>query len=259
MSKALIISIVVLTVVIASIFFFGMKKKPMLKAPDLVKVQKTPTQGTQKPLAKVADEKNNTKMPVETTDTTGNVSSGILIKEMTTEEKLQVKKPTVTIDLSKTYTAKINTSDGVIEILLDAKNKPITANNFVYLANLGFYNDLIFHRIVNGFMIQGGDPLGNGQGGPAYKFKDEFGKVNENKVGTIAMANSGPDTNGSQFFINLVDNNFLDTRHTVFGEVIKGMDVVEKIAKSEVKHGPSGELSTPVTPIKIESVEIIVE
>jgi peptidylprolyl isomerase len=107
---------------------------------------------------------------------------------------------------------------------------PITAGNFEKLAKKGFYDGIIFHRIIDGFMIQGGDPTGTGMGGPGYSIDDEF-KGHKNNRGTIAMANSGPNTGGSQFFINLVNNNFLDTKHPVFGQVISGMDVVDKIAK----------------------------
>ena len=108
---------------------------------------------------------------------------------------------------------------------------PITAGNFQTLVEKGFYNGVIFHRIIDGFMIQGGDPDGNGRGGPGYTIEDEFLPNNQNNKGTISMANAGPNTGGSQFFINLVNNNFLDSKHPVFGKVIEGMDIVDKIAK----------------------------
>ena len=128
----------------------------------------------------------------------------------------------------------LETSEGNITIEL-YKDMPITAGNFEKLVRKGFYDGVIFHRVIDGFMIQGGDPTGTGRGGPGYAIKDEFTHAggNRNDRGTIAMANSGPDTGGSQFFINLVDNNFLDTKHPAFGEVIEGMDVVDKIAKVE--------------------------
>lgn len=111
---------------------------------------------------------------------------------------------------------------------------PITTGNFVKLASQGTYDGVIFHRVIDGFMIQGGDPTGTGYGDPSIpKIKDEFGKNNKNNRGTIAMANAGPNTGSSQFFINLVNNNFLDGKHPVFGKVIEGMDVVDKIAKVE--------------------------
>ena len=128
----------------------------------------------------------------------------------------------------------LETTEGEIIIEL-YKEMPITAGNFETLVNKGFYNGVIFHRVIDGFMIQGGDPTGTGQGGPGYEIKDEFTKTekDENNRGTISMANAGPNTGGSQFFINLVNNNFLDGRHPVFGKVVKGMDVVDKIAKLE--------------------------
>lgn len=112
---------------------------------------------------------------------------------------------------------------------------PITAGNFETLVSKGFYNGVIFHRVIDGFMIQGGDPQGTGMGGPGYTIKDEFTHAggNKNNRGTISMANAGPNTGGSQFFINLVDNNFLDSKHPVFGEVAEGMDVVDTIGKVE--------------------------
>lgn len=118
-------------------------------------------------------------------------------------------------------------------VLLMYDDMPITTGNFVKLVNQGFYNGLIFHRIIDGFMIQGGDPKGNGMGGPGYTIKDEFTHAggNKNNRGTISMANAGPNTGGSQFFINLADNNFLDSKHPAFGEVIEGMNVIDKIAK----------------------------
>lgn len=123
-----------------------------------------------------------------------------------------------------------NMGDVVIQLYDDM---PITSGNFETLVGKGFYNGVIFHRIIDGFMIQGGDPTGTGMGGPGYKIKDEFTHSggNKNNRGTISMANSGPNTGGSQFFINLVDNNFLDSKHPAFGEVVEGIDVVDKIAK----------------------------
>jgi peptidylprolyl isomerase len=127
---------------------------------------------------------------------------------------------------------KLETNHGDIIINLYS-DMPITAGNFEKLVREGFYDGVIFHRIINGFMIQGGDPTGTGTGGPGYEIKDEFTHEggNKNDRGTISMANAGPNTGGSQFFINLVDNNFLDTKHPVFGKVIEGMEVVDEIAK----------------------------
>jgi len=117
---------------------------------------------------------------------------------------------------------------GNITIALDPE-MPITAGNFETLAKKGYYDGVIFHRVIAGFMIQGGDPTGTGCGGPGYAIKDEFTDHNRNDRGTISMANAGPNTGGSQFFINLVNNNFLDSKHPVFGKVVEGMDVVDKI------------------------------
>jgi len=130
--------------------------------------------------------------------------------------------------------AVLETSVGKIEIELYS-DMPITSGNFEKLVSREFYNGVIFHRIIKDFMIQGGDPTGTGMGGPGYNIKDEFTHKggNKNFRGTISMANAGPNTGGSQFFINLVDNNFLDTKHPAFGKVISGMDVVDKIAKVE--------------------------
>ena len=126
----------------------------------------------------------------------------------------------------------LETSKGDITIQLYG-DMPITAGNFEKLVSQGFYNGAIFHRIINGFMIQGGDPTGTGMGGPGYSIKDEFIHQggNKNNIGTISMANSGPNSGGSQFFINLVNNNFLDSKHPAFGQVVEGMDVIEAIAK----------------------------
>jgi len=123
----------------------------------------------------------------------------------------------------------LETTEGNIVIELDP-NMPLTAGNFESLVKQGFYDGIIFHRVIPGFMIQGGDPLGNGLGGPGYTIRDEFSANNHNYRGTVAMANAGPNTGGSQFFINVADNTFLDAKHPVFGHVVTGMDVVDKIS-----------------------------
>jgi peptidylprolyl isomerase len=132
--------------------------------------------------------------------------------------------------------ARLETNMGTIRIAL-AADMPITAGNFETLVGKGYYNGVIFHRVISGFMIQGGDPTGTGCGGPGYTIKDEFPPGNKNDRGTISMANAGPNTGGSQFFINLVNNNFLDGRHPAFGKVIEGMDVVDRIGKTKTKPG----------------------
>jgi len=125
---------------------------------------------------------------------------------------------------------------GTVRIAL-APDMPITAGNFETLVGKGYYNGVIFHRVIDGFMIQGGDPTGTGHGGPGYVIKDEFAPDNRNDRGTISMANAGPNTGGSQFFINLVNNNFLDGKHPVFGKVVDGMDVVDRIGKVRTGSG----------------------
>ncbi|HII76049.1 MAG TPA: peptidylprolyl isomerase [Methanolinea sp.] len=129
-----------------------------------------------------------------------------------------------------------------IELFLDM---PVTAGNFASLVKKGFYDGVIFHRVIDGFMIQGGDPTGTGRGGPGYTIKDEFVAGRRNERGTISMANAGPNTGGSQFFINLVNNHYLDSKHPVFGRVVVGMDVVDKIAK--VKKDRNDRPLQPVT------------
>ena len=133
--------------------------------------------------------------------------------------------------------ALLETNMGNIEIELFEKDMPVTAGNFRKLVEKGFYNGVIFHRVIKDFMIQGGDPTGTGMGGPGYSIKDEFSKNNRNDRGTISMANAGPNTGGSQFFINLVNNNYLDRKHPVFGKIVKGMDVVDKIGSSKTDAG----------------------
>lgn len=153
-------------------------------------------------------------------------------------------------------TLHTNQGDITIEFYADAPN---TVANFTKLAGEGFYNGTKFHRVIKGFMIQGGDPLSKddsmaarwGTGGPDYKFADEIHANNKNDIGTISMANSGPNTNGSQFFINVAPNNFLDPKHTVFGKVIAGMDVVTAIEGT-----PTGANDRPSTPMVIESVTL---
>ena len=132
------------------------------------------------------------------------------------------------------------------------EDMPITAGNFQKLVEKGFYDGTVFHRIIDGFMIQGGDPTGTGRGGPGYAIKDEFTRKNKNDRGTISMANAGPNTGGSQFFINLVNNNFLDSKHPVFGKVVEGMDVVDAMGK--VKTGANDK---PAKEVKIESAKVI--
>ncbi|MBT3404599.1 peptidylprolyl isomerase [archaeon] len=148
----------------------------------------------------------------------------------------------------------MKTSMGEIEIELYEDEMPITAGNFKKLVQEGFYDGVIFHRIIDNFMLQGGDPTGTGMGGPGYEIKDEFTKtkLDENNRGTLSMANAGPNTGGSQFFINLVNNNFLDGKHPVFGKVTKGMDVIDKIAKVQ-----TNAQDRPMEKVVMESVSLV--
>lgn len=160
--------------------------------------------------------------------------------------------PAMQIDASKQYTATLKTALGDIEIKLHAKETPITVNNFVFLAKEKFYDNVIFHRTIPGFMIQSGDPTGTGMGGPGYQFNDEpF--TGDYTRGIVAMANAGANTNGSQFFIMHADAS-LPKNYVIFGEVESGMEVVDKIATAPTQ--PGGEGSKPVTPIEIRTVEI---
>jgi cyclophilin family peptidyl-prolyl cis-trans isomerase len=137
--------------------------------------------------------------------------------------------PDLTIDLGTTYVAALDTTQGPITIEFDAANAPQTVNNFVFLAREGFYDDVVFHRVVPGFVVQGGDPTGTGRGGPGYRFRDELEGEGSYSRGTVAMANAGPNTNGSQFFICLADVG-LPHSYTIFGQVTDGMDAVDAIA-----------------------------
>ncbi|MGA8025552.1 MAG: peptidylprolyl isomerase [Bryobacteraceae bacterium] len=142
--------------------------------------------------------------------------------------------PAMTIDPSKKYAATLETSRGAIVVDLFAKDAPKTVNNFVFLARDGFYDGTVFHRVLSNFMIQGGDPTGTGRGGPGYKFEDETkGNSHKHQVGSLSMANAGPNTNGSQFFITHVVTDWLDGKHTVFGKVRSGQEVVNSVKQGD--------------------------
>ena len=167
------------------------------------------------------------------------------------ENKRWSTAPAMEIDPKKSYQAVVNTEKGKIVIDLYASKVPKTVNNFVFLSRQGFYDNTIFHRVINDFMVQGGDPTGTGMGGPGYKFEDEFdSSLIHNKPGVLSMANAGPNTNGSQFFITHVATPWLNGKHAVFGQVSGGMDVVMSI--------PERNPQAPEYPgVKILSVEII--
>lgn len=143
--------------------------------------------------------------------------------------------PPMQVETDRSYQVSIETDRGTIELALYPEHAPKTVNNFVFLARDGFYDGVTFHRVISNFMIQGGDPTGTGRGGPGYRFADELdGNPLRHERGVISMANAGPDTNGSQFFITHCPQPHLDGRHTVFGRVTKGLDVVDAIATGDV-------------------------
>ena len=142
--------------------------------------------------------------------------------------------PAMQVDPKKNYLVTMETSKGVIEIQLFPQYAPKTVNNFVFLIREGFYDGVVFHRVISNFVIQGGDPTGTGTGGPGYRFEDEFkGNPLRHETGFLSMANAGPGTNGSQFFITHSPQPHLDNRHTVFGKVTKGMEVVNAIRQGD--------------------------
>lgn len=160
--------------------------------------------------------------------------------------------PAMEINPQKSYTAKIKTNMGDITVNLHAAQTPKTVNNFVFLARKDFYDNTVFHRVIKNFMIQGGDPDGNGTGGPGYAFEDEISPDQVfDKSGILAMANRGPDTNGSQFFITQASTPWLTGKHTIFGHVTKGIDVLSAIAQVQ-----TGNNDKPVKDITITDIEI---
>ena len=159
--------------------------------------------------------------------------------------------PPMCIDPAKTYTAEMVTSKGTMRIALDPVAAPKTVNNFVVLARYHYYDGIVFHRVIPGFVLQGGDPEGSGRGGPGYRFEDELPKPGRYELGSLAMANAGPDTNGSQFFvISGPDGMRLPPQYSLFGKVVKGLDVVEAIDAIGTRSG------SPTEQVVIESVTI---
>ncbi|HUW22154.1 MAG TPA: peptidylprolyl isomerase [Candidatus Bathyarchaeia archaeon] len=226
--KNLIILLVVPILIVAAALVFLNRLNPGQKKPEIA-VQ---IEDKSSPTGQEAEEKTNLDMePVKT-----------------------LQLPEMEINQNKKYTAVLNTSKGLIKISLFADKTPITANNFVSLARKKFYDGTIFHRVISGFMIQGGDPQGDGTGGPGYQFDDEPFE-GEYARGIVAMANAGPNTNGSQFFI-MHQNYPLPKNYVIFGQVIEGIEVVDQIAQSPTKLGSSGENSTPIEPTVVNSVSI---
>lgn len=160
-------------------------------------------------------------------------------------------KPVDLENLKENPTVVFETNMGTFEAELFYIEAPITAGNFLKLVNEDFYDGIIFHRVIDNFMIQGGDPEGRGTGGPGYTIKDEFIEGLVNNRGTLSMANAGPNTGGSQFFINTVNNNYLDGRHAVFGKITKGMEIVDEISKVE-----TGIADKPVKDVVMQKVYI---
>ncbi|MDO8628790.1 MAG: peptidylprolyl isomerase [Nanoarchaeota archaeon] len=146
----------------------------------------------------------------------------------------------------------METSLGNVKIELLDDTMPVTTDNFKSLVGKGFYDGIIFHRVIPGFMVQGGDPTGTGRGGPGYMINDEFAPGLSNVRGTLSMANAGPNTGGSQFFINVADNTFLDGKHPVFGKVVEGLDVVDKIVNT-----PRDGNDRPLTPVIMNKVYVV--
>lgn len=160
--------------------------------------------------------------------------------------------PPMCIDPSKSYTAEMVTSMGSMTIHLDAAAAPNTVNSFVFLARYHYFDGLIFHRIINGFVCQGGDPTGTGRGGPGYRFDDELPKPGRYEIGSVAMANAGPNTNGSQFFlISGPQGTALPPNYALFGKIVKGLDVLDAMQRV-----PTGRGDRPVDDVVIESVTI---
>ena len=161
-------------------------------------------------------------------------------------------QPSMSIDVAKRYTATIETSMGTMVVALDAAGAPLTVNNFVFLARYHYYEGVIFHRIIKGFMCQGGDPTGTGTGGPGYKFADELPKPGRYEIGSIAMANAGPNTNGSQFFLISGRSGVgLPPSYSLFGKIVKGLEVLDAMEKVDTARG-----DRPKTDVVIQSVTI---
>jgi cyclophilin family peptidyl-prolyl cis-trans isomerase len=188
----------------------------------------------------------------------------MMIDDMVTKAKVDKSKPgwrtslpkpdAATFDAAHTYFAVMQTNKGKIKIKLMPAVAPMHVTNFIYLAQLGFYDGLSFHRVIPGFMAQGGDPIGNGTGGPGYQFAGEFKPdVKHDRAGMLSMANAGPGTDGSQFFLTFVPTPWLDGKHTIFGEVVEGKDTLKAL---ESAGSPTGKTSEP---LKMEKVTIEVQ
>ncbi len=197
------------------------------------------------------------KLPFGSENQTASQPSDQFSQNNQPSQNIQQKNYQPTTNKQTIMNATFHTNKGDITIQLFGDQVPNTVTNFVKLAQSGFYDGVKFHRVIKGFMIQGGDPLTKddaqqarwGTGGPGYTFADEIGTNNKNNAGTVAMANAGPNTNGSQFFINVANNNFLDTKHTVFGQVTEGVEVVQAIEST-----PTNGQDRPVDPVVIKNI-----
>jgi len=199
------------------------------------------------------------KTPAPVQPTPAASSNTVTPAALPNSPKTWTSAPAMQIDVTKQYHATIHTTMGDIGVNLFTKDAPKTVNNLAFLATNNFYTNVPFHRVLKTFMIQTGDPTGTGTGGPGYKFDDELSKAHTYAPGIVAMANAGPNTNGSQFFIcSGSDSTNLNNspNYTIFGQVDSGMDVVQKIASVPVGPSPSGEVSAPTTPVLMKSIEI---
>jgi cyclophilin family peptidyl-prolyl cis-trans isomerase len=227
-------------------------------ADDLANENETEETVTQEP------EPESTSTVVPETDSEGDETDAPEEPAESEEDEESVQQPSMQWEQppemqlaeGNDYQAVLTTNRGEVVINLLQDDAPVTVNNFVFLAEQGFYANVPFHRVISGFMIQTGDPTGTGAGGPGYRFEDEE-VTRQYTPGTVAMANAGPNTNGSQFFIVHGDlTGQLPPNYTIFGEVIDGMDVVDEIANVQVQPSRSGEMSSPTEDVFVESVEI---
>ncbi len=254
-TKEIIISLIVLMVLLMGFFFLIKLAKNRARtneAAQEVDSGAVPTTENLKPAQELNPEVTP-DLPFQNTDTAQDETQDTGFESKRTQQAKKLNKPAFTLKAGVDYQAVIKTSMGDIKVDLFEEDTPNTVNNFVYLANTAFYDGLLFHRIIPDFMIQGGDPLGNGTGDPGYKFDDEILSRFHFDKGTLAMANSGKNTNGSQFFIVVKDEApWLDGDYTKFGQVIEGQDIADKI--SMVKTGPN---DRPLENVYIKTVLIL--
>ena len=217
--------------------------------------QPSDTEALTETLAESAAQTTSEAASEATSEISAEAASEQLIDKSDPNWKVKVTEPEMmAFESGKTYFWQLDTSHGVMKFKLYHEESPKHANSTIYLTNIGFYDDVIFHRIIPGFMAQGGDPTGTGRGGPAYVYDGELESgLSHDKPGLLSMANRGPSTDGSQFFITFVPTPFLDPKHTIFGELVKGMDVLKLF---ETKGSRSGQTSETIT---INKATVIVE